>query len=157
MYIYQGPVWLSQMPCLVETAEFLNVTVTWLCDRAKFCWVCAKSWDMYTQTRKLMHFYYLYMFLQLLCDFLSISCAFSCTICFKLSFDHAKNEILECLPSYYNTFYQSCPFTIYPSDTIRHTCVSTLLKRAYDSTRLIQQDFRFYQKVLKKHCFFNEN
>ena len=28
------------------------------------------------------------------------------------------------------------------------TCVSTLLKRAYDSTRLIQQYFGLYKKIL---------
>ena len=33
--------------------EFLNVTVSWSCARAKFSWPCAKSWDLYAQTQKL--------------------------------------------------------------------------------------------------------
>ena len=32
------------------------------CDRANVCWFCASSWDMYTQTRNVMHFYDFFMF-----------------------------------------------------------------------------------------------
>ena len=34
-------------------AEFLNVTVSRSCDRAKFSWLCAKSWDLYAETKNL--------------------------------------------------------------------------------------------------------
>ena len=48
----------------------------------KFCRVGEESWDMYTQTRKLIIFYHFYMFvglfLHLLCDFSGILCTFSC-------------------------------------------------------------------------------
>ena len=32
-------------------AEFLRVTVSRSCDRAKDFWVCVKSWDLYAQTK----------------------------------------------------------------------------------------------------------
>ena len=37
-------------------SEFLNVTVSTLCDHAKFSWLYTKSWDLYVQT----HFYFLF-------------------------------------------------------------------------------------------------
>ena len=32
--------------------EFLKVTVSRSCDRAKIVWLCAKSWDLYVKTKK---------------------------------------------------------------------------------------------------------
>ena len=45
--------------------EFLNVTVARSCDRAKFSWPCAKSWDLYGKTQNVMHFnpFYIFFFL----------------------------------------------------------------------------------------------
>ena len=33
--------------------EFLKVTVSLSCNRAQFLWLCAKSWDLHAQTKKI--------------------------------------------------------------------------------------------------------
>ena len=42
--------------CL-QGSELLKVPVIRLTNFAKFSWVCAKSWDVYTQTIKIIYFY----------------------------------------------------------------------------------------------------
>ena len=37
-------------------SKMCSYAVMQLCDCAKFCGVCAKSWDLYTQKRKIMNF-----------------------------------------------------------------------------------------------------
>ena len=34
--------------------DFLNVTVSPLCGGANFFWICARSWDVFTQTKKVV-------------------------------------------------------------------------------------------------------
>ena len=40
--------------------EFLNVTVSKLCDCATFFWFCAKSWNLYVQSKTKMQFNHFY-------------------------------------------------------------------------------------------------
>ena len=55
--------WLGlQSSELLCRAEFLKVAVSLSCDAAKFCWICAKSWDMYTKTRKVVVLTIFYIF-----------------------------------------------------------------------------------------------
>ena len=82
-------------------SEFLNVTVTQSCDHAKFSWLCAKSWDLYAQTKKLCLWTYFTVF----------SSWFTFTMWFLVWFLHfflrknfkskvltaQKNKLLECL------------------------------------------------------------
>ena len=86
----------------ISYSELLNVTVVRLLDRAKFCWVCAKSWDVYTQTRKSMHFYHFYIIFALFHLFVTFGVFlvhFDAHIFQKEIFDWQENELLEGLQS----------------------------------------------------------
>ena len=87
---------LGLSPLIFE--EFLIVTLTRFCDRTKFSWIHAKSWDVYTQTRKVMHFYhFLYIFAPFMWLLEYFSYIFFAHFFLKLSVDRAKNVLLECL------------------------------------------------------------
>ena len=61
---------------------FLKITVSPLCNGAKFSWLCAEFWDLYVQTGKIMIFFiFLYFFLSIFTYFVCILrffCPYSC-------------------------------------------------------------------------------
>ena len=89
--------------CFLKS-EFLKVTVSRSCDRAKNFWLCAKSWDMHTQPENLcikttFTFFTLFFkhiklfFLRKISKLQFDRAKFQ-----NYNFDRAKNLLLECLP-----------------------------------------------------------
>ena len=79
-------------------AEFLNVTVSRLCDRAQFSWLWVKSWDFYAETKNICIYNSFYgFFLSHSHIFLVWFCTFSCNKFQKNCFNRAKNLLSECL------------------------------------------------------------
>ena len=88
--------------CIMTWAEFVNVTVSRSCDRAKLSRVCAKSWELYLQTKKLcnlntfkkLFFYIIHTFHVILGVIFALFLAQN----FKTEVLTAqKNLVLECL------------------------------------------------------------
>ena len=52
IYTYTILSWISDI-WFYPNSEFLNVTVSRLCDRAKFSWLWATFWDWYFETKNL--------------------------------------------------------------------------------------------------------
>ena len=78
------------------SSELLNIIVVGSCDRAKFYWVCAKSWDVYTNPKK-SYTYTLFKSLLHICSpfmwlFEYFSCIFLRDFFLKLSCDRAKKS-----------------------------------------------------------------
>ena len=83
--LWPGAAWCFNNCHSIAAPELLNVMVMRLCDRAKFCRVCTRSWDFYTQTRKVIIFFTIFTcffwqvftpFMWHLFYFLRISCTY---------------------------------------------------------------------------------
>ena len=82
--------------------EFLNVTVSTLCDGAIFSWLCAKFWDFHAQTKNLciltsFTFFFCLCFTHII-DFKWYVCTFLAQNVGNRVLTAQKNLILECLP-----------------------------------------------------------
>ena len=85
----------------ITNAEFLKVTVSRSCDRAKFVWLCSKSWDLYAQTKNLcsltsftVFFFMFYIYHVIFCEIFVLFVAQN----FKTKVLTAKQNLrLECL------------------------------------------------------------
>ena len=94
-------------------AELLNLTVVHLFDRAKFCWVCAKSWDVYRKTwkhRAFLHIFYDFTPFMGLIVFL---CAFLAYFFLNYVLTTQENELLEGLASRSLKHMVNCPIRKY--------------------------------------------
>ena len=95
---------MKKQACCAGCTEFLNVTVSWACERAKFSWVCAKSWELYVQTKNvgILTSFFFAFFLMIRTYYLILSGFFFLSLYLTQNFrtkilSMQKNLLLECL------------------------------------------------------------